>query len=125
MRGAYRPSLQEALRRAQIPARFNAGTERPDPAGRGLLALLDCRREGYSARAFGEYLSLAVVPGLEAEGAGTPPPAQEDAWLPPDDALFPFDELEEVFQSPRRPRAHGFFASSGGGAASSPAVGNS
>ena len=88
----YRPHLVEALRRAAIPVRFHAGVARPDPSGRALLALLDCVAERFSARAFGEYLSLAVVPGLEE---GAPPEAAEDAWAAPEDMLFPFEELEE------------------------------
>lgn len=88
---AYRPHLVEALRRASIPARFHAGIARPDPSGRALLALLDCKAERLSASRFGEYLSLAVVPGLDE---GAPPAADEDAWAPPDDSLFPFEEVE-------------------------------
>ncbi len=88
----YRPHLVEALRRAAIPARFHAGTTRPDPSGRALLALLDCVAERYSARAFAEYLSLAVVPGLDE---GAPPAAAEDTWAAPEDALFPFEDFEE------------------------------
>lgn len=87
----YRPHLVEALRRAAIPARFHAGIARPDPSGRALLALLDCKAERLRASRFAEYLSLAVVPGLEE---GAPPAADEDAWAPPDDSLFPFEEVE-------------------------------
>jgi len=36
----YRAHLEEALRRASIPAHFARGTVRPDPAGRGFIALL-------------------------------------------------------------------------------------
>ena len=88
----YRPHLVEALRRASIPARFHSGLTRPDPGGRALLALLDCVAERFSARAFGEYLSLAVVPGLEEDGG--PPPAAADTWVAPEDALFPFEDFE-------------------------------
>jgi hypothetical protein len=59
---AYRSQVEEALARAQIPAFFAEGVKRPDPAGRALHALLECEREGLSARAFAEYLSLGVVP---------------------------------------------------------------
>lgn len=62
----YRPHLEEALRRAEIPAFFARGATRPDPAGRALLALLACAAEGLSARRFAEYLSLGQVPDPEA-----------------------------------------------------------
>src|SRR5207249_3571291 len=58
----YRPHLEEAFRRASIPAFFARGTARPDPAGRALLALLACKTERLSARRFAEYVSLAQVP---------------------------------------------------------------
>src|SRR5262249_38091599 len=38
----YRAHIEEALRRAGIPARFTKGTVRPDPAGRAFVALLAC-----------------------------------------------------------------------------------
>jgi ATP-dependent helicase/nuclease subunit B len=60
--GLYRPLLEEALARAEIPAYFAKGTSRPDPAGRAFLALLACADEGLSARRFAEYLSLGQVP---------------------------------------------------------------
>ena len=69
----YRAPLEEALRRAQIPAYFASGVPTPDPSGRALLALLKCAEEGLSARRFSEYLSLAQVPPADAQGA--PPPA--------------------------------------------------
>ncbi|HET8549751.1 MAG TPA: PD-(D/E)XK nuclease family protein [Bryobacteraceae bacterium] len=58
----YQPLLQEALRRAGIPAHFTRGVVRPDPAGRAFLALLECALENCSASRFAEYLSLAQVP---------------------------------------------------------------
>lgn len=58
----YLGLLEHALARAGIPAWFDRGTRRPDPAGRALLALLLCAEEGLSARRFAEYLSLAQVP---------------------------------------------------------------
>ena len=58
----YLGLLEHALARAAIPAWFDRGTRRPDPAGRALLALLFCAEEGLSARRFAEYLSLAQVP---------------------------------------------------------------
>src|SRR5439155_1690055 len=77
----YRPHLEEAFRRASIPAFFARGTARPDPAGRALLALLACKTERLSARRFAEYVSLAQVPD---------PGAAADAhWTPPEDDLLP------------------------------------
>ena len=64
--GQYLPHLEEALRRADIPAWYCAGTRRPEPGGRALLALLACAAEKLSARRFGEYLSLAQVPNWDA-----------------------------------------------------------
>src|ERR1700727_575062 len=71
----YRVHLEEALRRASIPAWFARGSTRPDPAGRALLALLACAAEGLSARRFAEYLSLAQVPdpGSDLKDTGSPP----------------------------------------------------
>ena len=46
----YRAHLEEALRRASIPAHFARGTARPDPAGRALLALARVQARGRSRR---------------------------------------------------------------------------
>src|SRR5438067_1144695 len=48
----YREHLEEAFRRAAIPAFFARGTRRPDPGGRALLALLACAADKLSARPF-------------------------------------------------------------------------
>jgi len=82
----YRAHLEEALRRAGIPAHFAAGSRRPDPAGRAFLALLACAHEGLSARRFAEYLSLGELPGRDE--------APAESWQPPDDPEAGFDELE-------------------------------
>ena len=58
----YLGLLEHAFARAGVPAWFERGTRRPDPAGRAFLALLACAAEGLSARRFAEYLSLAQVP---------------------------------------------------------------
>lgn len=58
----YQALVEEALRRAAIPAYFSQGASRPDSAGRAFLALLACAAEGCSASRFAEYLSLAQVP---------------------------------------------------------------
>jgi CRISPR/Cas system-associated exonuclease Cas4 (RecB family) len=85
----YRAHLEEALRRASIPAHFARGTVRPDPAGRAFIALLACAADRLSARKFAEYLSLGEV--ADAEASGTPPPAKPSAerWFPPDEELLP------------------------------------
>jgi RecB family exonuclease len=84
----YTAHLEEALRRAAVPAFFARGTTRPDASGRALVALLACAAEGLSARRFAEYLSLAQVPDLatRAERAAAPAPVvapAEDELLPP------------------------------------------
>ena len=87
--GTYRAPLEDAFRRARIPAWFSSGLPRPDPSGRALLALLRCAEEGLSARRFGEYLSLSQVPRLEDSGA--PPAASSDRFVRPDasESLLP------------------------------------
>jgi len=79
----YQPLVEEALRRAGIPAYFSRGVARPDPAGRAFLALLACAGEGCSATRFAEYLSLGQAPPLDR-------PANGDAAapLPPDDEVL-------------------------------------
>ena len=61
----YQQVLEEALRRARIPAHFTRGTRRPDASGRAFLALLHCTREGFPASRFAEYLSLGQAPERE------------------------------------------------------------
>lgn len=87
--GTYRAPLEDAFRRARIPAWFSSGLPRPDPSGRALLALLHCAEEGLSARRFSEYLSLSQVPRLEESGA--PPAAASDRFFRPDasESLLP------------------------------------
>ena len=58
----YEPLIIEALRRAGIPAYCTRGNRRPDPAGRGFMALLRCADEGLSASRFAEYMSLGQMP---------------------------------------------------------------
>lgn len=81
----YQPLVEEALRRAGIPAYFRRGCARPDPAGRALLALLQCAAEGCSASRFAEYLSLAQVPDLDERGA---PVRVERTWIAPRDEVL-------------------------------------
>lgn len=89
----YTAHLEDALDRASIPAYFEKGTKRPDPAGRAFLALMDCAAEELSATRFAEYLSLSQIPRLDAEGRVIPPedapPDEEVLWIPPQHALAP------------------------------------
>ena len=82
----YLGLLEHALARAGVPAWFERGTRRPDPAGRAFLALLACADEHLSARRFAEYLSLGQVPvaALRAPGSVSAP---ADDWTPPTDEL--------------------------------------
>ena len=83
----YRAHLEEALRRASVPAHFARGTVQPDPAGRAFVALLACAAEGLSARRFAEYLSLGQVPDANDEGEPPAPPPLADRWVPADEEL--------------------------------------
>jgi RecB family exonuclease len=97
---AYRAPLEDAFRRAHINAYFATGVARPDSAGRALLALLRCAEEGLSARRFSEYLSLAQVPKLEADGA--PPGRVEGPFSRPDasETLLPPSVLPPLAPPP-------------------------
>ncbi|HSO38492.1 MAG TPA: PD-(D/E)XK nuclease family protein [Labilithrix sp.] len=81
----YAAHLEEALRRANVPAYFARGTRKPDAAGRAMLALLACAAEGLSARRFAEYLSLGEVPDEDAGGAPPAAPPPGDRLAPPDE----------------------------------------
>jgi ATP-dependent helicase/nuclease subunit B len=85
----YRAHLEEALRRASIPAHFARGTIRPDPGGRAFLALLACVAEGLSARRFAEYLSLGEVADAASEGTPPRPAPASERWVPPDEESVP------------------------------------
>jgi ATP-dependent helicase/nuclease subunit B len=82
----YQPMIEDALRRAQIPAYFSRGTARPDPAGRAFLALVACAAEKCSASRFAEYLSLGQIPAAGSESAAV--------WIPPDDEMMPVEQAE-------------------------------
>jgi ATP-dependent helicase/nuclease subunit B len=91
----YLGLLEHAFARAGVPAWFERGTRRPDPAGRAFLALLACAAESLSARRFAEYLSLAQVPSLVTGAGGLPvepvPISTDDAVL----ATLPADARPE------------------------------
>src|SRR5262249_42950647 len=83
----YLGLLEHAGARADVPMYFDRGTRRPDPAGRGFIALLSCAAEGLSAKRFDEYLSLGQVPRVEDRRAPPPP------ILPGDEAYARRDDL--------------------------------
>ena len=82
--GLYQPLLEDSFRRAGIQAFFTHGTQRPNPGGRALLALLACASERLSASRFSEYLSLGQMPDPQKPGE---PPA-ETPWIPPQGELY-------------------------------------
>jgi CRISPR/Cas system-associated exonuclease Cas4 (RecB family) len=83
----YRAHVQEALRRAGVPAWFARGARLPDPSGRAFLALLACAAEGLSATRFAEYLSLGELPETDARGTPPAPVAPSDRYVEPDELL--------------------------------------
>ncbi len=89
----YQPVVEEALRRASIPAYFSRGTVRPDPAGRAFLALLACAAEKLPASRFAEYLSLGQVPEITSTH-----------WVPPDDEALgvPSAEIDQAIPAAER-----------------------
>ena len=91
--GEYRSFLEEAFRRASIPAYFAHGSTAPDPSGRALLALLSCAADGLSAGRFAEYLSLGQVPDLVKNND------PDLLWEPPENDLLPVPETEETTES--------------------------
>ncbi|MEM9192337.1 MAG: PD-(D/E)XK nuclease family protein [Myxococcota bacterium] len=96
----YRAPVGEALRRAGIEAHYTRGTLRPNPSGRALLALLRCRREDLSARAFAEFLSLNRVARRpsDPEEVGT----DHDLMARPADPIEEDEVPEPLPPMPRR-----------------------
>jgi len=94
----YLGLLEHAFERAGVPAFFDRGTRRPDPAGRAFAALLSCACEKLSAKRFDEYLSLGQVPRLRAEDEPT------TAIVPDDDAYARFEEVGESGNVPAENR---------------------
>jgi hypothetical protein len=77
----YLGLLEHACARGDVPAYFDRGTRRPDPAGRAFIALLSCAVDGLSAKRFDEYLSLGQVPRMGERG-------ERPAVVLPDDEVF-------------------------------------
>ena len=77
--------LEHALGRAAVPAYFDRGTRRPDPAGHAFLAILSCAVENFSAKRFAEYLSLGQVPGLDP---GDTARTNQPKWVASGDEIF-------------------------------------
>ena len=102
----YLGLLEHACARGGVPAYFDRGTRRPDPAGRAFVALLACACEGLSARRFDEYLSLGQVPQIAdgraggagragaAGGAGSDNDTGPENW--PRDEVFPWPGVDAV-----------------------------
>jgi len=99
---SYQALLEDALRRARIPAYFTRGTARPDPGGRALLALLACASEGLTASRFAEYLSLGQVPELAGDGA---PPSTPVPWVEPEGEQLVFKTFEDKTKGEAEPAA--------------------
>jgi CRISPR/Cas system-associated exonuclease Cas4 (RecB family) len=83
---AYLGLVEEAMRRARVPAWYTRGTVRPDPAGRAFLALLACAADNLSASRFAEYLSLGQSLSAEIAEART----IEVPWVEPAGAQLVF-----------------------------------
>jgi len=85
----YLGLLEHACARGDVPAYFDRGTRRPDPAGRAFVALLSCAVDGLSAKRFDEYLSLGQVPQViearSAEASRSGRATARDVTLPADE----------------------------------------
>jgi hypothetical protein len=92
----YLGLLEHACARGQVPAYFDRGTRRPDPAGRAFIALVSCAAEGLSAKRFDEYLSLGQVPQLRVTSVPATPRAEEFAAWPALSAEEPDAEAPSV-----------------------------
>ncbi len=84
----YLGLLEHACARAAVPAYFDRGIRRPDPAGRAFIALLSCAVEGLSARRFDEYLSLGQVPAVGSRQSAVGSRASQQSAVVPRDELF-------------------------------------
>ena len=94
----YLGLLEHACHRGGVPAYFDRGIRRPDPAGRAFIALLSCAVEGLSARRFDEYLSLGQVP--QVVGSHRSPVAGQSSVVSPRDEMFVSGEEQAESESP-------------------------
>ncbi len=103
--GAYLGLVEEAMRRARVPAWYTRGTVRPDPAGRAFLALLACAADDLSASRFAEYLSLGQSPPAPAAQE----PEIEVPWVEPAGAQLVFKTFvaESTKPAPEEPDGDG------------------
>lgn len=100
---SYVGLLEHACARGAVPAYFDRGTRRPDPAGRALVALISCAAEGLSAKRFDEYLSLGQVPPASRslpDSAAVAPRDEVYREFPDDDSAAPDDELDASVPPP-------------------------
>ena len=92
----YLGLLEHACHRGGVPAYFDRGIRRPDPAGRAFIALLSCAVEGLSAKRFDEYLSLGQVPQV------TPTTGRRSPATVPRDELFVASDEPSASESPEQ-----------------------
>jgi CRISPR/Cas system-associated exonuclease Cas4 (RecB family) len=96
----YLGLLEHACARAGVPAYFDRGIRRPDPAGRAFIALLSCAVEGLSARRFDEYLSLGQVPQVNRDTSHELRATSHGSIVPRDELFARTDELDGESESP-------------------------
>jgi ATP-dependent helicase/nuclease subunit B len=94
----YLGLLEHACARAAVPAYFDRGIRRPDPAGRAFIALLSCAVEGLSARRFDEYLSLGQVPAMGSRQSAVG--SRQSAIVPHDELFGPTNDEGVEPESP-------------------------
>ena len=94
----YLGLVEEAMRRARVPAWYTRGTVRPDPAGRAFLALLACAADDLSASRFAEYLSLGQSPRPEIAESR----AIEMPWVEPAGAQLVFKTFVADVATPEK-----------------------
>ena len=94
----YLGLIEHACDRGGVPAYFERGIRRPDPAGRAFIALLSCAVEGLSAKRFDEYLSLGQVPQVVASHQS--PVLSQSSAVSPRDELFAVSPDSEDSESP-------------------------
>ena len=97
----YLGLVEHACSRGGVPAYFDRGIRRPDPAGRAFIALLSCAVEGLSAKRFDEYLSLGQVPQVVTSDQ-SPVIRHQSSVVSPRDEMFGVDPNSEDSESPEQ-----------------------